>query len=92
MSGMQIAALVILVLIIAPIPLAWAIGTAFPKGFTATHTQRIQAFVKKEWSRILLCGGVIVLMFIFAPDYALQVTLIGAAILVGRFFAVMRRG
>jgi len=89
---MQIASLVILILIIVPIPLAWAIGILFPNGYTKTNTEKITAFVKKEWSRILLCGGVIALMFIFAPDYALQVTLIGAAILAGRFFAVMRRG
>jgi len=91
MTGMQIAAIVVLVLIVLPIPLAWVIGTLFPDGYTKTHTQKIKDFVKKEWSRIILVGGVIALMFVLAPDNALQVTLIGAAILAGRFFAIMRR-
>jgi len=92
MGGMQIAAIVILALIILPIPLAWAVGAAFPSGYQAAHTARIKDFARREWPRILLCGAVMVLMFIFAPDNALHVTLIGAAILIGRFIAVMRKG
>ena len=90
MSGLQIVALVILVLIVVPLPLVWLIGTVFPSGYTQAHTRLIGEYFRKEWQRILLCGVVIGLMFVFARDYAIQVTLLGAAILAGRFLAVRR--
>ena len=88
MNGFQILAIVILVLIVVPLPLVWAVGTVFPNGFTNKHAQNIRDYAIREWKRIAVCGIIIVLMFIFAPDYALQVTLFGAAILVGRYLAV----
>jgi len=90
MSGLQFAALVLLILIVVPMPLVWLIGIVFPNGYTKGHSQRIGDYFKKEWKRILLCGVVVGLMFVFARDYALQVTLLGAAVLVGRFLAVSR--
>ena len=91
MSGFQVLAIVILVLIVMPLPVVWVIGTVFPNGFTRKHAKHIRGYAIKEWKRIAVCGLVIVMMFIFAPDYALHVTLFGAAILVGRYFAVRRR-
>jgi len=91
-TGFQIAALVILVLIVVPLPLFWLIGTLFPNGYTREHTRRISGLFRKEWKRVLLCGVVIALVFIFARENALQVTLLGAAILLGRFIAVSRGG
>ena len=90
MSGFQIAALILLVLVVVPLPLVWVIGTVFPNGYTKEHAQRIGEYFRKEWKRILLCGVAVVLMFVFAREYALQVTLIGAAVLVGRFLAARR--
>ena len=92
MDGFQILAIIILVLIVVPLPLVWVIGTIFPNGVTRKHARQIREYAAREWKRIAACGVVIVMMFIFAPDYALQVTLLGAAILVGRYFAVRRRG
>jgi len=90
MTAFQIAALVILVLIIVPLPLVWLIGTLFPNGYTHEHTRRISEIFCKEWKRVLLCGVVIALVFVFARDNALQAALLGAAILLGRFIAVSR--
>jgi len=90
MSGFQVAALVITVLILVPLPLVWLIGMLFPNGYTQAHTRRISEFFRQEWKRVLLCGVVIVVVFVIAPDNALQVTLLGAAILLGRFIAVSR--
>ena len=90
MSGFQVAALVILVLIVVPLPLVWLVGTLFPNGYTQAHTQRISELFRKEWKRVLLCGVIIAVVFVLAPDNALQVTLLGAAVLLGRFIAVSR--
>ena len=87
---MQVVALVLLILVVVPLPLVWIIGTVFPNGYTKGHAQRIGEYFRKEWKRILLCGVAVALMFAFAREYALQVTLIGAAVLVGRFLAVGR--
>ena len=92
MSGFQIAALVMLILVVVPVPLVWLIGTLFPNGYTQEHALRISGYFRKEWKRALLVGVVIGLLFVFARDYAIQVTLLGAAILVGRFLAGMRNG
>ena len=91
MDGFQIVAIILLVLIVVPLPLVWVIGTVFPNGFTKKHADGIREYAVREWRRIVFSGVIIVAMFIFAPDYALQVTLLGAAILVGRYFAVRRR-
>ena len=88
MTALQIAALVILVLIVVPLPLFWLIGVLFPNGYTQEHTRRISEIFRKERKRVLLCGVVIALVFVFSPDNALQVALIGVAIILGRFIAV----
>jgi len=90
MDGVTIAGIVILALIFVPIPLVWIITTLFPDGYTKNQAQRVRNFFLREWKRILLCGAVIALLVAFAPDYALQVILIGAAILIGRAVAVSR--
>ena len=90
MNGVTIAGIVILALVLVPIPLVWIITTVFPDGYTKSQAQRIRNFFIREWKRLLLCSAVIVLLFGFAPDYALQVTLVGAAILIGRAVAVSR--
>ena len=90
MNGATVAAIVLLVLILVPIPLVWIITTIFPDGYTKSQAQRMHKFFIGEWKRILLCVVVIVMIFIFSPDNALQVTLIGAAILIGRAVAVSR--
>jgi len=90
MSGIAIAGIVLLVLIIVPIPLVWVISTIFPDGYTASHTQRIRRFISRERRRILVCGVFIAATFLFAPDYALQVILIGGAIFVGWVVAASR--
>ena len=87
---MQIILIILLILIVVPLPLVWAIGTIFPNGYTDGHTQRIRGYFIREWRRILICAVIVGVMFIVSPDRALQVTLIGAAFLVGRFFAVGR--
>jgi len=92
MSGFQIAALVMLILVVVPVPLVWLIGTLYPNGYPQEHALRISGYFRKEWKRALLVGVVIGLLFVFARDYAIQVTLLGAAILVGRFLAGMRNG
>ncbi|MCL2360634.1 MAG: hypothetical protein FWC73_02335 [Defluviitaleaceae bacterium] len=90
MSWIQITIIIMLVLIIVPIPLAWIIGSLFPDGNMQKHSQRIRRLLVREWKRIFLYGTLISLMFIFARDYVLQVTLIGAAILIGRAVALSR--
>ena len=90
MGSMQIASLILLILIVVPLPLVWAIGMIFPNGYTKNHTRQIRDYFAKEWKRILLCGVLVGLMFALVPDYALQVTLLGAAVFVGRFFAINR--
>jgi len=90
MNGASIAAIVLLVLILVPIPLVWIITTVFPDGYTKSQAFRVRKFFIREWKRILICGIIVVILFIIAPDYALQLTLVGAAILIGRAVAVSR--
>ena len=90
MGAFQIAALVLLILVVVPLPLVWVIGTVFPNGYTKEHARRIGAYFRKEWKRVLFCGVFIALVFVFARAYAIQVALFGAAILVGWFLAVNR--
>jgi len=90
MSGFQVVSLILLVLIVLPLPLFWLIGTVFPNGYTQAHTRHIGGLFRKEWKRVLLCGAVVALVFVFSRDNALQVTLLGAAVLLGRFIAVSR--
>ena len=90
MDGLQIVVLVLLILVVVPLPLVWVIGTVFPHGYTKDHARRIGEYFRREWKRILVCGVVVALMFVFMRDYALQATLLGAAVLVGRFLALGR--
>ena len=90
MGGLQVLTLIILALIVVPLPLAWLVGTLFPNGYTKAHTQWISGLARKEWKRILLCGVVIVCIFIFAQDNALQFALVAVAVLMGRLVAVSR--
>ena len=91
MSGLQIVMLVIIMLIIVPIPLAWLIGTLFPNGYTQAHTQRVSAIFRKEWKRILLCGGVIAVLLIALPrDNAITFVTLALAVMAGRLIAVGR--
>jgi len=90
MSAVTIVWIVLLALILVPLPLAWIIGAVLPDGYTKSQAQRVKQFFAREWKRIALCGVFMVLLFTFARDYALQVTLLGAAILIGRAVAVGR--
>ena len=90
MSLAAITAIVLLVLVVVPVPLVWVITTIFPDGYTKSQAQRLRGFITQEWKRILLCGVFVVALLIFAPDYTLQLILIGAAILIGRAIAVSR--
>jgi len=92
MNGITIAWVVLLVLVLVPIPLVWVIMAVFPDGFTKSQALRIRGFIIREWKRIILCGVAAGVLFIFAREYALQVILIGAAILIGRAVAVSRTG
>ena len=89
MNAIQIIMLVIIVLIIVPMPLAWLIGNLFPNGYTQAHTQRISELFRKEWKRILLCGGVIVILLIALPrDNAITFVTLALAVMAGRLIAV----
>ena len=83
MNGFVIAGIVLLVLIIVPIPLVWVVSTVFPDGYTKNHARRMREFISRERRRIIIGGVFIVILFFFARDYALQVVLIGGAVLVG---------
>ncbi|MCL2572226.1 MAG: hypothetical protein FWE11_07465 [Defluviitaleaceae bacterium] len=86
MNAMYIIGIATLVLVVVPIPLVWVLSNLFPEG----QSLKIRDFIIREWKRILLCGIAAVLLFAFAPEYALQVILIGAAILIGRAIAINR--
>ena len=90
MEPLHIAALVLLILAVVPVPLAWLIGTIFPDGNVKSQADRFRSYVRREWKRLLVCAAAIALAFVLMPDHALQVLLIGAAILAGRWVAVAR--
>jgi len=90
MSLFSIIAIILLVLIIVPVPLVWIIGSIFPDGNMQKHAKQIRSFLAREWMRMLFIGAFIILLFLFARDYAIQVTLISAAILIGRAVALSR--
>ena len=84
------ATIFILAFIILPLPLAWVAGKLFPHGASREHITRLREFVKAKFLRLVLCGIAVVALFIIAPDNALQVLLIGGAILVGWFLARLK--
>jgi len=90
MNAISIITIVLLVLIIVPIPLVWIIGSIFPDGNMQKHAQRIRQVLSIEWKRILAGVIFVALLFVFAREYAWQVTLIGVAILIGRAVALSR--
>ena len=90
MSTLHIIGIVLLVLIVVPVPLVWLFCALFPDGNVSGRVKRLRGYLAREWKRVALCVGVVIAMFIFAPDNAWQVVLLGGAVLVGWVVAVGR--
>jgi len=90
MNAIGIITILLLALIIIPVPLVWIISSIFPDGNMQKHADRIRRALSIEWKRILAGVIFVALLFVFAREYAWQVTLIGVAILIGRAVALSR--